>query len=286
MNRIIAAAVPAALAVAAAAAVAAAGPVKSGRASVELLAARDGYQPGRALTVAVRMRLDDGWHGYWQNPGEGGMPTSVEWELPPGWRAGPLQYPVPVRFENAGLVGFGYAGEVVLPVVLDVPPDARGRVELRTRLRWLTCDASACVPGNAELALALGPGDAPSAAAPAIEAALAQVPRPLAGATLAVEPLDGALRLRLALPAGLALDPAALRAFPVTDNVVDAAATITFAKAAAGWEATVANSEYAAGPPAGLALVLAGGGLPHPVALHWVAGGRPGRPAPAAGGAG
>jgi thiol:disulfide interchange protein DsbD len=246
-------------------------PLRSGRAGVELLAARDGYQPGTTLWLALRMRIDDGWHGYWVNPGESGMPTAVKWRLPAGWQAGELQFPAPRRFLTGGLPGFGYTGEVVLPVALAVPAEARGRVELRAEVRWLTCADSACVPGEAELMVALEPGGGETPAAAVIAAALDKIPRRLDGAVLEVGLAGDSLRLRLSLPQGVVLDRSALEVFPVTENVLQAGAVIAFTEAGGAWQATVAKSEYATGPPAGLELVLAGGGLARPALVRWVA---------------
>ena len=52
-----------------------------------LVAAETSVQPGRPFTVALRLQHAEHWHTYWRNPGTG-LPTTLAWELPPGWRAG------------------------------------------------------------------------------------------------------------------------------------------------------------------------------------------------------
>ena len=47
--------------------------------------------PGGQVELAIHMRTNPGWHGYWLNPGDAGLPMSVEWELPPGWSVGELR---------------------------------------------------------------------------------------------------------------------------------------------------------------------------------------------------
>ncbi|MEO8547386.1 MAG: protein-disulfide reductase DsbD domain-containing protein, partial [Sphingomicrobium sp.] len=64
--------------------------------------------PGGEVELAIHMRTNPGWHGYWLNPGDAGLPMDVQWQLPPGFAAGPLRYPVPTRLEIAGLINYVY----------------------------------------------------------------------------------------------------------------------------------------------------------------------------------
>src|SRR5271156_6212150 len=41
--------------------------------------------PGRPLQVALRQKIESGWHTYWSNPGESGLPTTIDWSLPRGF---------------------------------------------------------------------------------------------------------------------------------------------------------------------------------------------------------
>ena len=45
-------------------------------------------QPGKTLTLALHFRPEQGWHGYWSNPGDAGYGMRLEWKLPQGWKAG------------------------------------------------------------------------------------------------------------------------------------------------------------------------------------------------------
>ena len=56
--------------------------------------------PGGEVELAIHMRTNPGWHGYWLNPGDAGLPMDVKWQLPKGFSAGPLRYPVPTRLEG------------------------------------------------------------------------------------------------------------------------------------------------------------------------------------------
>jgi DsbC/DsbD-like thiol-disulfide interchange protein len=246
--------------------------VRSGSASADWLTATSAYQAGKPVVTALRLVLDDGWHTYWSNPGEGGMKISVKWELPEGWTASDPAHPVPKRFFTGDLPGFGYEGTVLFPVTLTPPPGASGEVKLAARVSWLTCDDQSCVPGDAQLSLDLAPGDpAATADAAAIAAAEEKVPRPATHLTLDVRESDAGVELLLTAGEGFTGDPATAEVFPETPGALDAAAPIHFSKTAHGWKALAPKNEYATGPLEALTLVLAGGGLPTPASVAWTA---------------
>ena len=37
---------------------------------------------GGEVELAIHMRPAPGWHGYWLNPGDAGLPMDVQWQLP------------------------------------------------------------------------------------------------------------------------------------------------------------------------------------------------------------
>ncbi len=70
------------------------------------------------MTVALRLSMEKGWHTYWRNPGDSGLPTTLEWKLPAGVEAGPIEWPAPHVLPAGPLVNYGYDGEVLLLVEL------------------------------------------------------------------------------------------------------------------------------------------------------------------------
>ena len=85
-----------------------AAPVQAEHATVELIAAQSAIVPGASFDLAVRFKLEEHWHIYWQNPGASGLATSIEWTLPEGIEAGEIQWPAPERIELGGLMSYGY----------------------------------------------------------------------------------------------------------------------------------------------------------------------------------
>ncbi len=123
----------------------------------ELLAAADGAVPGQTMTVGLHLKQEAGWNTYWQYAGDAGVPTRLEWTLPPGVTAGPIEWPVPKSITEAGdILIYGYLNDVLLPVQIHVPANlpAGQSVTLRAHASWLVCK-DICIPGKDDLSLTL-----------------------------------------------------------------------------------------------------------------------------------
>lgn len=248
----------------------AASPVRSGHASAEWISVSATCEPGKPLQTAIRLVIDPGWHTYWINPGEGGMPTSAKWKLPPGWTAGGLSHPVPVRMKTGGLPGFGHEGTLLLPVTLTAPDDFTGTVKLEADVSWLTCDDAACVPGGAKLLLEVKSGPARAEKNEAsILASLKKIPITHPGSILTTIDNGKTLKLSIDPPEGESRDPSIYQVFPETPNVIDPAAVIRFSKTENHWTAEVAKSEYLSGGPDELTLILADPKTGEAIRLRW-----------------
>ena len=129
-----------------------------------LIAENTEIAPGQTLTVALEESIRDGWHTYWRNPGEAGEPTEITWQLPPGWKAGAIEWPHPKRLPAGPLMNFGYEGDPWLLVPLTAPLSAKpGRsITLKAHVNWLVCSETLCVPEDADLSLPLSISDHPA----------------------------------------------------------------------------------------------------------------------------
>lgn len=245
---------------------------QTGRASAVWISPSATAEPGKPLQTAIRMEHDKGWHSYWINPGEAGLPTTVEWKLPPGWKCGGLQLPAPIRFKTGGLAGFGYEGTVWFPVTLIPPENFTGVARLDATISWLACSEEGCVPGQAETHLDLRAGqyEATDDEA-AIRQAHEKLPKKLDGLRLAVTENNGHLILGIANDAGAGSDLSESRVFPATPEVIDARAELRFTKSGSQWTAEAPLSEFAKKPLRKLTLVLTGAGPQSPLEITWTA---------------
>ena len=137
--------------------------VRTDHIEAELIAENTALKPGENW-VALRLKPDEGWHTYWKNPGDTGIPTQLNWTLPKGVTAGPIQWPYPQLHKLGGLAYFGYGDETLHLVQITLPanwPMAR-QVDLQAEAKWLVC-ADVCIPGKAELSLILPASPSPAA---------------------------------------------------------------------------------------------------------------------------
>jgi DsbC/DsbD-like thiol-disulfide interchange protein len=124
--------------------------------SLELISEQDALVPSGDLWVGIRFSLQDGWHTYWMNPGDSGEPARIEWRLPPGFKAGAVQWPEPERLLHPPFADYGYQHEVLLMTVLSAPSTLKlgQNVELDAGVRYLVC-REVCIPGRKQLHLTL-----------------------------------------------------------------------------------------------------------------------------------
>ena len=107
-------------------------------------------QPNQPFHVGIMLKIKPEWHVYWKYPGDSGSPTRVEFKLPDGWQVGELQFPAPKRFDQAGIIGYGYADEVMLIATITPSSNITSK-EITANVRWLSCNEDVCIPGKAEL---------------------------------------------------------------------------------------------------------------------------------------
>ena len=150
-------------------------PVATKRSVATLITDSDSVVPGGRVRFALRLRLADGWHTYWHNPGEAGVPTEIAATLSPGATTGPIEWPAPGRMTEGPITTYGFSGEVILPVSVALDPGV-GAVSGEVTAHWLVCK-EICVPEDASFPISLAAGTgAPSAQMPLFKAHDVAVP--------------------------------------------------------------------------------------------------------------
>ncbi len=122
----------------------------------ELLADTSAIVPGKPFTVGLLLRMEPGWHTYWQFPGDAGIPTEIKWKLPAGWKVGEIQWPIPLKLSEPGDIQiYGYHDEVLLMQQVTPPLSVReANMKLAADANWLVCE-KICIPGGKSLQLEL-----------------------------------------------------------------------------------------------------------------------------------
>ncbi|MEO7634879.1 MAG: protein-disulfide reductase DsbD domain-containing protein, partial [Sphingomicrobium sp.] len=180
--------------------------------------------PGGEADLAILMRTTPGWHGYWLNPGDAGLPMTVKWTLPPGWSVGPMRYPVPGKLLVADIPNYVYEKDYAVLVRLKAPPGTTGSHRISAKMNWLACTDEICVPEKGEVSLSVPTGGTalPDTRFNEWRRAL---PQPLA-ATAKFALTAKTLRLAIPLPASAVIGTPYF--FPVTDGPIDYAAPQVF----------------------------------------------------------
>lgn len=142
---------------------------------LELISETSKIKPGVPFKVGLKIEHATGFHTYWKNPGIVGVPTQLKWELPEGFKAGPIEWPAPVITKMAVYPVYGYEGNVLLPVTITPPPsldpDLSPEIELSADASWMCC-AKTCHPGFTTVSISLPSTEIDSADSPTKHKAL------------------------------------------------------------------------------------------------------------------
>jgi len=129
--------------------------VQSTHLQAELVSEYRQLQPGQTVTLALHTEHEPHWHSYWLNPGDSGLATRIDWQLPSGVTVSPIQWPTPKAIRVPPLMNYGYENQTLLLVQLTLAPDfALPSLDLHATVDWLVCK-EICIPASAELRLTL-----------------------------------------------------------------------------------------------------------------------------------
>ena len=205
----------------------------------ELLAhAPQGVQAGQRLWVGLKLTHQPDWHTYWRNPGDSGLPTQIEFNLPKGITAGEVQWPLPFKLKAGSLTNYGFEKTVLLAVPLTVSqqfkPTADQSLEIKAHANWLVCKLE-CIPQEGDFSLRIPVYSSLAIHTAAFDAVLADQPQPLPNAKATTRFEAQRLVLQVTgLPASL--QGKNLSVFPDTPELVESA-TDQHPRASQSWQA-------------------------------------------------
>lgn len=236
--------------------------------------APDGLAVGKAAWLGFVIKHQAGWHTYWKNSGDSGLPTQLTWQLPAGVTAGEIQWPTPKRMVIGSLANYGYEDIVLLPVPLTISEGSSGQA-LRVRLKadWLVCKQE-CIPQTGEFELDVPAKAASTSDAALFEKAFAAQPKVVAGVQAQAAVHGEVLAVTLqGLPSTWTDD--AFEFFPEDPGVVEPAGTITAAWQGRDLVLSMPLSAQRSESPAAMKAVLARPGDPTGIAIQYAVSGWP-----------
>ena len=206
--------------------------------------------PGGEVELAILMHTKPGWHGYWLNPGDAGLPMDIKWKLSKGASLGPLRFPVPEKLLVAGIVNYVYERDHAILVRLKLPPGVTGQLPIHASATWLACTDKVCVPERGEFSLSVPVGGLATMESRFDEWRRA-LPRPLASpASFAL----GKDKIEIAIPLPASVEIGEPYFFPAEDGPIDYAAPQSFRRKG---DLLIAELKRRRGEPERLSGVLA-----------------------------
>jgi thiol:disulfide interchange protein DsbD len=228
------------------------------------------FTPGKDFMVGIHFIIDKGWHLYWLNPGDSGLPPSVTWHLPKGFKAGDLVWPLPTRLPLPSLMDYGYQDQLLLmaPIHVSKNVQAGSPVTLKADVKWLVCREE-CIPGKGTIRLTLPAQAVDKATQTLFEQTRKDQPKKLPKGWKALGALDqDGFKLTFQAP-GAQVRTALF--FPADPNVIDNTADQKFSAGRGSFELGLKKSDQLMKAPDSMKglLVLSGEGYDGKVG-YWV----------------
>lgn len=107
---------------------------------VKILPQHTAVSPGATFELGMLFRLKPDWYIYWINPGDAGLPTLIDWQLPSGFELVETKYPAPEPFKFSIFMNYGYKKEVFIISVIKAPAIiAEKNIKFAAQFSWLQC---------------------------------------------------------------------------------------------------------------------------------------------------
>lgn len=124
--------------------------------NVRLRLLASGLDLNGQLDAAIEIELADGWHTYWINPGQAGIPPVFDFSGSQNVGKESITFPVPESWSDGQTDSNIYEGRVVLPVKVPVEDPAKP-VRLAVKVDLGVC-ATVCIPVALSDAVEVKPG--------------------------------------------------------------------------------------------------------------------------------
>lgn len=218
----------------------------------ELISEKEHIQPGTPFTLALKLTMDEGWHSYWQNPGDSGEPTEIEWDLPSSFTPSSIQWPYPHSIDLGPLRSYGYSDEVLLLTEITPPADLEPEtdIQIQAMAYWLICE-EICLPAEEAVSITLPIREArapPSKYAESIALTRTHLPQSLPEWTVEASSYSGSYVLQITPPSNQAFDVDGAYFFSSDYEVIDHPSAQPVTQEGDTYLIALQQSEYATGP--------------------------------------
>ena len=191
--------------------------------------APNGLGAGQTFWLGLQIDHQPHWHTYWRNPGDSGLATELQWQLPEGLTAGNLIWPAPQKIPVGSMANYGYEGRVLLVTPVQVGSKFKtsahqSDVTIQLHATWLVCKQE-CIPQEGDFVVRVPIQGSTIMAAETFQTALANQAQTLKGNHQAVIAEDGRTLTLTVDRLPPELETGSWTVFPQTANVMQNNAT-------------------------------------------------------------
>ena len=122
--------------------------VITSHAKIDLLIEKNEVTTNEDFVVGIKFDIEPGWHIYWKNPGDSGLPAEVEWKNNDSIEFKNFLWPSPQKTPEDPLMTYGYYNEVVLPAIFSVDSEYIESGLSVFEIDFLICE-KICIPEKA-----------------------------------------------------------------------------------------------------------------------------------------
>ncbi|MEO0543795.1 MAG: protein-disulfide reductase DsbD domain-containing protein [Pseudomonadota bacterium] len=162
------------------------------------IADKDGHLPS-LMRGAIEIKLDEGWHTYWRDPGASGIPPMFQWAAGSDIQSATIHYPAPRWVDDAYGGYAGYTEPVSLPITFET--DGRASARLEGSLLLGICE-DICIPVVLPFVAEIVPSQVTALTDMVIRNAFDALPEKLSEDAVSVEFNEGSVKVTIAGEAG------------------------------------------------------------------------------------
>ena len=123
----------------------------------QLIAETDGIVPGETFYLGLYFKHQKGWHTYWKNPGDVGLPPAITWkDIPKDFVTKDVLWAAP-EIHKMGIIDVqSYHGEILHIHPIQAPTQMKigSKITLKGQLSWMMCSKQ-CVPAWENVSITL-----------------------------------------------------------------------------------------------------------------------------------
>lgn len=118
---------------------------KTDKVDISIIPISDKINTEQNFDVLVKFKMKNGWHIFAQNPGDIGLPTTIDWKLPYEYKLENIRWSDYEAFGDAEIMQYGYGDIAYYEATIIPSKEVLNKASFTTDISWLACKDE-CVP--------------------------------------------------------------------------------------------------------------------------------------------